>query len=195
MIRMNKKVAPLTLLDMEIDSILAQAKDGYFRDFVMISLALATGLRNSEIVGLTFECFYYAGDVNSSVEIPSSISKNKKSRSVPLRSDIRDLLKLFMEKKFNWGESLDARAYVFVSKFTYNKLSPRDFQRVLSKISLKAIGRSVHPHTLRHTFATKLLSKSNLRIVQEVLGHSSIQSTQIYTHPSTSDIAHAINIM
>jgi len=195
MIIRNKKTAPPTLLDMEIDSILAQAKDTYFRDYVMVSLALGTGLRNSEIVGLTFECIYYAGDISNNVDIPASFSKNKISRSIPLHSDLRELLKDFMVHKHNCGESLDARAYIFVSKYSGNQLNQRDFQRILSKISLKAIGRSIHPHTLRHTFATKLLSKSNIRIVQKVLGHASIQSTQIYTHPSTSEIAAAINQM
>jgi len=193
MIRINKRTSPPTLLDMEISSILAQAKDVYYRDFVMISLALGTGLRNSELVDLTFECFYYAGEVSNNVDIPLLLSKNKLPRTIPLNPDLRDILKKYVQMKFNWGESVDARSYVFVSKFTGNKLNPRDFQRILSKISIKAIGRSIHPHTLRHTFATKLLSKSNLRIVQKVLGHISIQSTQIYTHPSTSEIAQAIN--
>jgi len=51
----------------------------------------------------------------------------------------------------------------------------------------------IHPHTLRHTFATKLLEKSNIRVVQQVLGHKNLQSTMIYTHPSKNVILEAIN--
>lgn len=184
-----------TLLDMEIDSILAQAKDINYRDFVMIKLALGTGLRNSELLGLTVGCFWYLGNIVKILDLPESIAKNNITRSIPLHPDLQNLLEKFIEWKFDENEPHKPEDFLFVSKFTKYRLGPRDFQRIVNKASSMSIGRSIHPHILRHTFATKLLAKSNLRIVQQVLGHKNIQTTQIYTHPSNNEISAAINKM
>ncbi len=184
-----------TLLDFEIDSFLAQAKDGYFRDFVMVSLCLGTGLRNSELIFLKIENIFPYGVVSNFLNVPALISKSKKDRSIPLHENLRLLLGNFYQWKTTMNEPTGADSFLFVSKFTHNKLNPRDLQRIVSSISIKSIGRSIHPHVLRHTFATRLLVQSNLRVVQEVLGHKNIQTTQIYTHPSSNDISDAINKM
>jgi len=183
------------LLDMEIDSMLAQAKDSSFRDFTMIKLALGTGLRNNELISLTMDLFWQAGYLVRILELPGRITRNNISRSIPLHPDVTDLLEKFREWKINHSEPCLNGDFLFISKFMHNKLSPRDFQRIVSRASITSIGRSINPHMLRHTFATKLLSKSNLRIVQEVLGHINIQTTQIYTHPSYNEISDAINKM
>jgi len=183
------------LLDMEIDSMLAQAKDSSFRDFTMIKLALGTGLRNNELISLTMDLFWQAGYLVRILELPGRITRNNISRSIPLHPDVTDLLEKFKQWKIDHSEPCLNGDFLFISKFMHNKLSPRDFQRIVSRASITSIGRSINPHMLRHTFATKLLSKSNLRIVQEVLGHINIQTTQIYTHPSYNEISDAINKM
>jgi len=71
-------------------------------------------------------------------------------------------------------------------------LTTRQVERIIRTAALKSIGRPVHPHVLRHTFASKLMSVCNERIVQELLGHQSITSTQIYTHPNEDDKKKAI---
>ncbi|GAH96402.1 unnamed protein product, partial [marine sediment metagenome] len=53
--------------------------------------------------------------------------------------------------------------------------------------------REIHPHILRHTFATRLMSKTSMRVVQELLGHKNLSSTQIYTHPNNADLQEAID--
>jgi len=125
--------------------------------------------------------------------LPATIAKGNISRDIPLRADLREELKQFFYWKISNNEPTELTDPLFVSKYTHNKLNPRDFQRITKDISLKAIGRSINPHVFRHTFATRLLSVSNLRIVQQALGHVNIQTTQIYTHPSNSDISEAIN--
>ena len=184
-----------TLLNFEVESFLIQAKNEYFRDFVMVSLCLGTGLRNSELIGLKIENVLPYGVVSNFLNVPAAISKSKKDRSIPLHENLKFLLGNFYQWKTTMNEPADSSAFLFVSKFTHNKLNPRDFQRIVSKISIKSIGRSIHPHVLRHTFATRLLVQSNLKVVQEVLGHKNIQTTQIYTHPTSSDILEAINKM
>jgi len=180
---------------MEIDSILAQAKEHGYRDYVIIKLALGTGLRNSELINLTIDCFFYLDNIVHVLDLPSTIAKNHIPRSIPLHPDIYVLLDNFIDWKINHNEPTEPISYLFVSKFTHHKLCSRDFQRIVNRASSMSIGRKIHPHTLRHTFATKLLAKSNLRIVQQVLGHKNISTTQIYTHPSSNDISEAINKM
>lgn len=182
-----------TLLNFEIDSLLAQARDTGRRDWMMIDLALHTGLRNSELINLTIECIKSFESIVNILNLPGTIAKGGRSRDIPLRPDTRTHLELFLIWKNDHSEATGPNDYLFVSKYTHKKLSPRDFQRIVKSISEKGIGRAIHPHILRHTFATRLLAVSNLRIVQSVLGHKNIQTTQIYTHPSSDDVSNAIN--
>lgn len=184
---------PEILLDNEIDLLLAGAKYESIRDYTMIFLALNTGLRNGEIVGLTVECIRPFEVVSNFLQVPRSIGKGGLSREIPLRADTREALINFLIYKVDSGEGDLSSNFLFVSKYTFRKLSPRDFQRMLYKVSVKTLGRSIHPHVLRHTFATKVLANSNLRIVQKLLGHKNISTTQIYTHPNSNDLVDAIN--
>lgn len=188
------RVKPIDiLLDHEIDSLLVQAREHSFRDYIMIQLALSTGLRNSELVGLSIEDVSPYGEISNVLELPASIAKGGIARSIPLRPDIRTDLTLYLSQIQLIIPNLPATHPLFFSRYTQNELSPRDFQRICKEHSTKAIHRPIHPHILRHTFATRLLEKSNLRIVQMVLGHKHISSTQIYTHPSINAISEAIN--
>lgn len=184
---------PEILLDHEIDLILAEAKNQNIRNYTMILLALNTGLRNSEIIGLTVECIRPFEVVSNFLQVPRLIGKGGVSREIPLGADTREALNNFLMYKVDTGEGDQSFSYLFCSKYTGRKLSPRDFQRILYKISVKVLGRSIHPHVLRHTFATKVLANSNLRIVQKLLGHKNISTTQIYTHPNSNDLVNAIN--
>lgn len=189
----NKQKEPEILLDHETEMILEYALKSSERDRIMILLALSTGLRNSELVGLTIECIRPYDVITSIMELPGKIAKGGWPREIPLKPDLRDDLSAFLKRKFDLGEGLLSSDFLFVSKFTRNKLCQRDFQRILKNISTQSIGRSINPHILRHTFATKLLEVSNLRIVQKVLGHKNIQTTQIYTHPNSNDLVSAVN--
>jgi len=164
-----------------------------YRDYIMIKLALLTGIRNSECVQLTVFCIAPYGTVYNYLEIPNVIAKRGQGRSLPLHPDLKHDLTEFLSWKFKNKEEIETGSALFVSARAKKQLNTRDFHRIVYTHSLNSIGRPIHPHTLRHTFATELLSKSNLAIVQEALGHKSIQSTQIYLHPSTNDVLKAIN--
>jgi len=184
---------PEVLIDYEVLTIISKLKTLNPRDYMMIDLALATGLRNDEICSLTIECVYSFEIIPNIMTLPGTIAKGGFSRDVPLNSDIRVHLDNFIGwKKFS-NEDTSPGSFLFVSKFAHKKLSPRDFQRILATISQKSIGRSIHPHVLRHTFATRLLRVSNLEIVRKVLGHRNLQTTQVYLHPSNDDIFDAVN--
>ncbi len=186
---------PDTLLENEVDSFLAGARESTPRNYAMISLALGTGLRNSELISLKVENIRPYGACTSILEVPNYIAKFDRGRSIPIRFELRIDLDDFFLWKVAHDEPCCLNDFYFVSAVTHNKLSSRDFQRIVSSISRHSINRSITPHTLRHTFATRLLRCSNLRIVQDVLGHKNIQTTQIYTHPSRDDVSEAVNKM
>lgn len=185
----------VSLLPGEEACILAQAKDSGYRDHMMIFFCLSTGLRNNELISLDILDVFNYGCFLKVLDLRKVTTKNKKKRSIPLHPSVIEILALFFTWKHSVGESLEPDAPLFCSQHTNNRLSPRDFQRILRRISIAAINRPIHPHILRHTFATKLLSKTNIRVVQELLGHSSLTTTQIYTHVSNLDLRSAIDSM
>jgi len=181
------------LLDSEVESLLAEAQDHSIRDYTMIYLALNTGLRNSELTGLNVENILPYSDITNILDLPPGIAKGHQARSIPLHSQLRVALYSYLVSTFPTETPTPGHFPLFQSKFTSTRLSPRDFQRIVNIHSVNSIRRKIHPHVLRHTFATKLLERSNLRIVQQVLGHKHIQSTQIYTHPSSNEILDALD--
>lgn len=182
-----------TINEDEIKKILSFAHALDIRDFTMVFLALSTGLRVSELIGLYIEDVSPYGSVATILSVPSRIGKGGKSRQIPINDDVRQALTQFITIKRTRKQSLEPTSFLFISHHTGNPLSPRDFQRIIKQISIASIGRPITPHVLRHTFATKVLKYSNLRVVQELLGHSNVQTTQIYTHVSTDDTRAAIN--
>ncbi len=184
---------PEILIDFEVQTLRSKHNDLYPRDLMMICLALATGLRNDEICSLTVECVHSCEIIPNILALPGIIAKGGYARDIPLNADIREHLLLFINWKILHNESVSLDSFLFVSKFSHKKLNPRDFQRILSSISKKYIGRSIHPHVLRHTFATRLLKVSNLEIVRKCLGHKNISTTQIYLHPGNDEILEAVN--
>ncbi len=182
-----------TINDSEISILLKAAKNQSLRDYTMIFLSLSTGLRCSEVVNLFIEDISPFGDVSTILIVPSRIAKNGKKRDIPINQQTRDILFNFKSFKKVHSEPTFPDSYLFLSKYTHNPLSSRDFQRIVKEYSITSIGRSISPHTLRHTFATRLLKHTNLRVIQELLGHSSIQTTQIYTHVDSSDAQLAIS--
>ena len=184
---------PEILLDSEIDLLLDEAMKSCFRDYTLIFFTLNTGLRNSEVIGLNISNVYIFNEVPKVLELPATISKGKKPRIIPLNTDIRSILDVYIENEFSSGKITDENCPLFRTKYTNIRLCSRDFQQILEKHARNSIKRRCYPHMLRHTFATKLLRQSNIKIVQDILGHSCIQSTQIYLHPSSSDKIDAVN--
>ena len=181
-----------TINDAEISHLLSAARKHSLRDYTMISLAISTGLRVSELVGLYLEDVSPFGDVSNILSVPSRIAKNGKKREIPITSATREILSHYISTVLLCRFDKTPIIFLFISKYSLRPLSTRDFQRIIKTLSLDSIGRAITPHTLRHTFATRLLKHTNIRVVQELLGHSSIQTTQIYTHVSSSDAQLAI---
>lgn len=149
------------------------------RDKAILELLFSTGLRVSELSNLQIE------NVNLKREEFTIRGKGGKTRLVFLSSTAKDAIKSYFDKR------RDASPFIFVShdrakhrREETGPLTPRSIQRMVERYAT-AVGITKHitPHTLRHTFATDLLlSGADIRSVQSMLGHSSITTTQIYTH-------------
>ncbi len=182
-----------TINEGEIQTLLSAAHLRDTRDFVMIFLALSSGLRVSELVGLFVEDVRPFGEVSRILSVPARIGKGGKKRDIPLNQDTRDILTEYIRIKGIRHHSLNSDSYLFVSHSSKKPLSSRDFQRIVHDLSVKSIGRAITPHTLRHTYATRMLKHTNIRVIQELLGHAWLNTTQIYTHISIDDAQQAIS--
>jgi len=178
----------------EIQKLLSAAQRQDTRDYTMIFLALSSGLRCSELVGLFLEDIHPFDEVSRILTVPSRIGKNGKKREIPINKDTRDILTIYLNFKYVRNEPAKSDSHIFLSRYTKNPLSSRDFQRIVKDLSVQSLGRSISPHTLRHTYATRMLRHTNLRVVQELLGHARIQTTQIYTHVDLSDAIKATDV-
>ena len=164
------------------------------RNFFIINLFLHTGLRISELVSLDVKDM----EKTKKNEFLQIIGKGNKERVIPINisqlceelSDHNSLIEKYLDYRKSIKCDDDA---LFVSK-NGKRLTPRSIQMTLKKIiSYSNIDKEITPHKLRHTFATHFLRNgANIRIVQEVLGHSSISTTQIYTHSNKEDIIDAM---
>ena len=145
------------------------------RDRAICELFYSSGLRLAELVGLD------VGGLDITDATVTVIGKGSKTRIVPVGAHAIQALRAWLSQR-----ALLARpdeAALFVSKRGL-RLSPRAVQYRLKVLALRqGIAGDVHPHTLRHSFATHVLQSSgDLRAVQEMLGHANISTTQVYTH-------------
>lgn len=180
----------------EQERLLASAREKLgMRNSMIMRVFLFTGVRVSELCGLRMDDIYMGSEVKKYLRVGSDIAKGGASREIPLSEKLRLDLKSYRQDKVYSGrtESLDPGMPLFTQhKNTASPLTPRQIQRVV-RMAGKLIGiPDLHPHTLRHTFATQLMRVTSSRTVQVLLGHSSLQSTQIYTHPTSDDMLKAI---
>jgi integrase/recombinase XerC len=155
------------------------------RDRAIFELFYSSGLRLSELAGLDLN------DLNLQAGEAQVTGKGRKTRIVPVGKQALDAISDWLPQRLTLmprrdgipGEARDDTAALFVSQ-RGSRLTPRSVQLRLNRWALQAgLGQHVHPHMLRHAFATHVLQSSgDLRAVQEMLGHASISTTQIYTH-------------
>ncbi len=156
------------------------------RDKAVLELLYATGLRVSELVGANLD------DVNFSERLIRVRGKGKKERIVPFGRKAEESLALYIRArpKINKGE-IEGDA-IFLN-FRGERLTSRSVERIVDKyLQLTAIQREISPHSLRHSFASHLLGRgADLRMIQELLGHESLSTTQKYTH---LDLKHLLEV-
>ena len=149
------------------------------RDRAMLELFFSTGLRVSELCSLDRDT------INLNRDEFSIRGKGEKVRLVFLSDSARQAIKTYLAKRGDLNEALfSSLSEINKSRENDQRLTPRSIERIIKKYAIKAgITKKVTPHTLRHSFATDLLQNgADIRSVQMMLGHSSVSTTQIYTH-------------
>lgn len=145
-----------------------------YRDRAMLELLYSSGLRVSELVSLDDE------SIDLADTLVTVTGKGAKTRRVPIGSKAVAAIRVWLTKR-NQIEPRDPAA-IFISK-RGSRISTRTVQQRVNHLGHQQLLTPVHPHMLRHSFATHVLeSSSDLRAVQEMLGHADISTTQVYTH-------------
>ena len=152
------------------------------RDRLMIEMFYATGMRRAEMINLR------CGDVNVGAATIKVLGKRNKERIVPMLSMLAGRIELYLKERSNLEELVDFEYFFVTSKGL--KLSQSFVYRTInlyfSNVSEKV---KKSPHVLRHTFATHMLNNgADLNSIKELLGHSSLASTQVYTNSSLSEL-------
>ena len=172
---------PHVLSPESVDRLLAapQPADRFFlRDRALLETLYATGSRASEVVGLKLEDLYLDS------AFLKYMGKGSKQRVVPLGRPAIEALRSYLgEQRPQLVQAVGAAPWVFVSRGGRNLTREMLWIIVKKYVRRAGLNSRVSPHTLRHSFATHLLSGgADLRTVQELLGHANIRTTQIYTH-------------
>jgi integrase/recombinase XerC len=155
------------------------------RDRAIMETLYSTGVRVSELVALNMD------DVDFLGEVVHVRGKGKKERIVPIGTSALQIIQHYMEfrsKRAQSNPNFDSKV-LFVNKHG-RRLSTRSVRRKMDKyLKIAGLDISISPHTLRHSFATHMLNNgADLRSVQELLGHQSLSTTQIYTHLTTKKL-------
>lgn len=175
------KKLPNTLSVEEVDRLLnAPDSRGWrgLRDKASLELLYATGMRVSEIVGIR------VNNLNMDVGFIKCVGKGSKERIIPLGKRAKEAIKKYMEKsRTKLLKGRDQDNSLLLTRLG-RRMSRQNFWKMIKFYARQAkIKKVISPHILRHSFATHLLERgADLRIVQEMLGHSDISTTQIYTH-------------
>ena len=179
--KLDKRL-PVFLEEGEIDSLLDLPDDSALglRDQAVLEMLYATGCRVSELAGM------HLADLDLSGLFVLLHGKGNKDRIVPIGNTCKNaFLKYFARSRalLMLKYHVEEHQFVFVNN-RGGALTDRSVRRILDKYVQKlALQKNVSPHTIRHTFATHLLEHgADLRAVQELLGHASLSTTQIYTH-------------
>src|SRR4030043_475546 len=155
------------------------------RDRAILETLYSTGIRVSELVALNMD------DVDFLGEVVHIRGKGKKERITPISSSALQIIQHYIEfrnKRAQNNNNFDSRV-LFVNKHG-RRLSTRSVRRKMDKyLKISGLDPEISPHTLRHSFATHMLNNgADLRSVQELLGHQSLSTTQIYTHLTTKKL-------
>ncbi len=183
--KLEKKLPNYLSVD-EIDNLLniKLIKPTDYRNKAMLEVLYASGLRISELVNLKLS------QIDYNECIIKIMGKGKKERITPLNSVAIKYLKLYCNEYRQYILKTKNSEYVFINNIG-TAISRQGFFKILKKLTKEAgITKDISPHTLRHSFATHLLNNgADLRVIQEILGHENLVTTEIYAHLGNQKIA------
>jgi integrase/recombinase XerC len=149
------------------------------RDRTILELFYASGIRVSELVGLDIE------NIDINIGYIKVIGKGRKERIIPINKKAVEIVGLYLNERRRFLNGKPPTSALFINRYG-KRITRRAIGMIVRKYMLNSgINKHISPHALRHTFATHLLDAgADLRFIQELLGHASISTTQIYTHTS-----------
>ena len=162
------------------------------RNLIALLFMLDAGLRVGEVVQIRYLDAYFQGRPVQTLKLDKVITKRHHDRYIPLTERLRLALTYFLTEPLliiDWPQT-----QVLISRKRQGPaITTRTLERIITNTAMLSLGFPVHPHMLRHTFATKLMKITDIRTVQELLGHKDVSSTQIYTHVNDDDKRSAID--
>ena len=187
--RLNRQLPSILSVD-EIFYLLDSIKDADLpskfpaRDRAAFELLYATGVRCSELVNIKLT------DIDLEQKSIIVFGKGRRSRIVLFGEQAKKVLEFYLKNERPFIAGKDDNLYLFLN-YAGGKLSARSVQRICEMFrKFLKVGRNLTPHKLRHSFATHLLNQGvDLRVVQELLGHKTLATTQIYTQVSSAELA------
>ena len=182
---------PQVLSEEEVNALLKApdlSTEKGIKEYAILDILYSCGLRVSEAVNLQIN------QINEQEGIINILGKGKKQRIVPIRKEALKALKRYISEVRNEHLVIDKKI-VFLDK-KGKKMSRQAIYNIVKENAKKAeIKKEIHPHTLRHSFATHLLDNgADLRVVQELLGHTKIGTTQIYTHVTAKTLVKSYDL-
>lgn len=179
--RLERRI-PAYLEERELEGFLdvPGGTDAALRARAILELLYGTGIRCAELVGLDL------AEVDLDARMIRVLGKGRKERVVPFGTKAREALRQWLPARVRMRPGSDA---LFVNA-KGGRLTDRSVRKLVSRrVKQTALAKKVSPHALRHSFATHLLARgADLRVIQELLGHSSLSTTQRYTHVDTHQI-------
>jgi len=180
-----EKRLPKFLTEEEVDSLLdIELRTPIdYRNKAMLELLYATGMRISELLDLKLYNYY---DEEQFVKV---MGKGSKERIIPISDITKKYLNLYINEYRNYILKTKDSEYLFVN-YNGNRMSRQGFFKILKhQCDISHINKEISPHILRHSFATHLLNNgADLKVIQELLGHENISTTEIYSHISKEKI-------
>ena len=177
----------------EVAALLTGLEKCSTRDQLLIRLMLQCGLRVGEVSALNVEHVWRGGYVHPAINLVQATTKGHKARFVDIPGPVVQLIQDYILQLFVGDSSPPPSSPLFVGLKRGDRLGVSGIGRIVTAISIAALGRSIHPHVLRHTYATILLKYTNIKVIQQLLGHANLATTEIYLHPNSEDCKTAVN--
>jgi site-specific recombinase XerC len=163
------------------------------KDAAILAILMYCGLRVNELCHICYEDLVFVNQVPIEIHVPASFTKTGYGRRVPVPGVARYLITNYLASTSLAHDPFPGQAALFRGNSSHQYMSTHGVRQLVLRHCVKPLGKKVTPHMLRHTYATMLLKYSNIREVQELLGHKKLSSTQIYTHPNMVDLAKSVD--
>ncbi len=181
------------MTDQQYDEFIEKVDKVHIRDQTIMLYMLHCGMRNGEVRNLNWQDVSIGEEIFHTISVQNGHSKSKEHRYLTITPLLKEKLHKYREWYLGSISMIAPPAPLFVTFKRRMRISERDIQRLTKSFTTKYMSAIFHPHALRHTFATRLMRCTNVRVVQQLLGHSCLQSTQVYTHPSAEDRKNAVD--